>query len=94
MNYYLILGIDSDASEAEPVQSDIPALVLAGAFDPITPAKWGRSSTEFLDHGWFYEFPGESHGTMRSSACARKIALAFLKDPIKLPDSTCLEDTN
>jgi pimeloyl-ACP methyl ester carboxylesterase len=84
----------SDASEIEPVRSDIPALVLAGAFDPITPAKWGRSAAEFLSNGWFYEFPGQSHGTMRTSACAREIALAFLKDPSKQPDSTCLEDTN
>ena len=84
----------SGTSEVGLVQSDIPALVLAGAFDPITPAKWGRSASEFLDQGWFYEFPGMSHGTMRSSACARQIALAFLRDPDEMPDSACIADTN
>ncbi|UCD98479.1 MAG: alpha/beta fold hydrolase [Chloroflexota bacterium] len=84
----------SDASEIEPVQSDVPALVLAGTFDPITPARWGRSAAEFLSSGWFFEFPGQSHGTMRTSACAREIALAFLKDPSRMPDSTCIEETN
>lgn len=84
----------SDASEIEPVQSDVPALVLAGTFDPITPAQWGRSAAEFLSNGWFYEFSGQSHGTMRTSACAREIALAFLKDPSQMLDSTCIEETN
>jgi len=84
----------SNASEIEPVKSDVPTLVLAGTFDPITPAQWGKSATQFLSNGKFFEFPGESHGTMRSSACARQIALSFLQDPSQIPDSTCLEDTN
>jgi pimeloyl-ACP methyl ester carboxylesterase len=84
----------SDANEIAPVESDVPALILAGAFDPITPAQWGKSATRFLGKGTFFEFPGESHGTMRSSACARQIALAFLQNPSEIPDSTCLEVTN
>jgi len=82
----------SGAGERAPVTSDAPALVLAGAVDPITPAKWGRSAARNLGSAWFYEFPGESHGTMRNSACAREIAMQFLENPRAMPDAECLED--
>jgi pimeloyl-ACP methyl ester carboxylesterase len=80
----------SGASEAAPVVSDVPALVLAGAFDPITPAEWGRSATQYLTNGWFFELPGQSHGVMRTSACARDIALAFIDDPNTAPEPDCI----
>jgi pimeloyl-ACP methyl ester carboxylesterase len=83
----------SEAGESSPVESDVPALVLAGAFDPITPAQWGRSAAGLLSSGWFYEIPGQAHGTMRTSACAREIALTFLEDPSATPDAACIENT-
>jgi pimeloyl-ACP methyl ester carboxylesterase len=84
----------SGAGESAPVESDVPALVLAGAVDPITPAQWGRSAAGLLSSGWFYEFPGQAHGTMRTSACAREIALTFLEDPSATPDAACIENTD
>jgi len=81
------------SGESTPVESDVPALVLAGSVDPITPPEWGRSATENLSNGWFYEFPGEAHGTMRTSACAREIALTFLENPSVQPDATCIENS-
>jgi pimeloyl-ACP methyl ester carboxylesterase len=84
----------SGVGESAPVNSDVSALVLAGAVDPITPARWGRSATEHLSNGWFYEIHGQSHGTMRTSACARDIALAFLETPSAKPDSACIENTD
>jgi pimeloyl-ACP methyl ester carboxylesterase len=84
----------SGAGESTPVESDVPALVLAGEFDTITPAQWGRSATELLSSGWFYEIPGQAHGTMRTSACAREIALTFLENPSVKPEAACIENTD
>jgi pimeloyl-ACP methyl ester carboxylesterase len=84
----------SGTGEREPVESDVPALVLAGAVDPITPAQWGRSAAGLLSSGWFYEIPGQAHGTMRTSACAREIALTFLEDPSATPDPACIKNTD
>jgi pimeloyl-ACP methyl ester carboxylesterase len=78
--------------EMAPVESDVPALVLAGAVDPITPAQWGRSAAALLSNAWFYEIPRHSHGTIRTSACAREIALKFLDDPSAMPDAACSEN--
>ncbi|HEY69663.1 MAG TPA: alpha/beta hydrolase [Anaerolineae bacterium] len=82
------------AGEMALVESDVPALVLAGAYDPITPPQWGRSAANFLSRAWFFEIPGHSHGTMRTSACARDIALAFLEDPGLKPDAACIENAD
>jgi pimeloyl-ACP methyl ester carboxylesterase len=39
------------------VTGDVPALILAGRFDPITPAGWGETSTEILSNSTIFEFP-------------------------------------
>jgi pimeloyl-ACP methyl ester carboxylesterase len=90
-----VWGVEASlAGESAPVESDVPALVLAGAVDSITPAQWGRSAAGHLSKGWFYEIPGEAHGTMRTSACAREIALTFLEDPGAEPDAACIVKTD
>jgi pimeloyl-ACP methyl ester carboxylesterase len=88
-----IWGVEPNPpEEREPVASDVPALVLGGEFDPITPPAWGRAAAEELENGWFFEFPGEAHGVMRTSACAREIGLAFIDDPTTRPETGCLGD--
>jgi len=82
----------SDSLENAPVLSDIPTLVLAGEFDPITPPSWGRLAAETLTNVDFFEFPGLGHGTSVSDDCALSIAQAFLDDPGSAPDATCINE--
>jgi pimeloyl-ACP methyl ester carboxylesterase len=81
----------ADPIENEPVVSDIPALIFAGYFDPITSPEWCRRATETLSNSFYYEFPNMGHGVMRSSECALHIGLEFLDDPLTEPDASCLE---
>jgi pimeloyl-ACP methyl ester carboxylesterase len=76
----------------EPVVSDVPALVFAGQFDPITPSEWGQLAAETLSNSYFYEFPGLGHGVMDRHSCALEVALRFLDDPSARPDVHCLDD--
>lgn len=78
------------AIENEPVASDIPTLVLAGEFDPITPPSWGSLAAETLTNVSFFEFPGLGHGTSVSDECALSIALEFLDDPSAKPNGSCI----
>lgn len=80
----------ADAIENEPVVSDIPTLVLAGHFDPITPPEDGRSVAGRLENSWYVEFPTLSHGTAFVEGCPRSITLAFLADPRTEPDRDCV----
>jgi pimeloyl-ACP methyl ester carboxylesterase len=82
----------ADQVENTAVVSDIPALVLAGGYDPVTPPEWGRMAAETLRNHFFYEFPGLSHGIMRSNACGLSIGLQFLDDPTSEPDATCISE--
>jgi pimeloyl-ACP methyl ester carboxylesterase len=75
--------------ENSPVHSDVPALVLAGEGDPITPPEWGRMVAGDLTHAWFHEFPAPGHWVARSSSCAVQMALAFWENPAVDPGPIC-----
>jgi pimeloyl-ACP methyl ester carboxylesterase len=81
-----------EAIENQPVVSDVPALILAGEYDPITPPKWGRMTAETLSNAYFYEYPGNGHWVTRSSSCARQMAFQFWEQPAEAPDSGCMQE--
>ena len=76
--------------ENEPVESDIPTLVLAGRFDPITPPGFGRIVAERLENAWYVEFPTLGHGVTATEGCPQSVTLAFLDDPHTQPDTSCV----
>jgi pimeloyl-ACP methyl ester carboxylesterase len=78
-----------DPRENLPVTSNIPALILAGEQDPITPPDWGRMVEADLQNSYFYEFPGNGHWVTRSSPCALQMAFAFWDNPTADPGSAC-----
>lgn len=80
-----------DPRENQPVASDVPVLILAGAGDPITPPDWGRQAVQTLPRSRFVELPGQGHWTTRSSACALSLALSFWQDPAADLDTTCVQ---
>jgi pimeloyl-ACP methyl ester carboxylesterase len=82
-------GLPPDPRENLAVSSDLPALVVAGDQDPITPPDWGRIVAQDLSHVYFYEFPGNGHWVTRSSRCALSMALAFWNDPTIDPGAAC-----
>lgn len=82
----------ADHVENQPVTSDVPALVLEGRYDPITPPAWGEMVAATLSRSFYYEFPTTGHGVMRSDRCALEIGLQFLDDPTTEPDASCLEN--
>jgi pimeloyl-ACP methyl ester carboxylesterase len=82
----------ADPQENQAVVSDVPALIFAGHFDPITAPAWGRLAAETLSRSYFYEFPNMGHGVMRADPCALRIGLHFLDDPQTEPDASCLSE--
>jgi pimeloyl-ACP methyl ester carboxylesterase len=78
-----------DPRENLAVSSDLPALILAGDDDPITPPEWGRMAAQDLSHVYYHEFTGHGHWVTRSSRCALSMALAFWNDPNTDPGPIC-----
>lgn len=81
-----------DLGEKDAVISDIPSLVIEGAYDPATPPFYGRQVAEKLSNNFYFEFPNMGHvpTTSDTSGCAMQIAMDFLESPIAEPDRACL----
>lgn len=80
----------ADAIENQPVSSDLPTLILAGEYDPITPPSWGQDVAQGFSQSYFYEFPGIGHGASISADCPLDITKAFIADPTTEPDASCI----
>jgi pimeloyl-ACP methyl ester carboxylesterase len=75
--------------ETERVTSDLPTLVLAGEYDPVTPPTWAVSATKGLSNSYYYEFIGMGHG-VSLQRCPERIMLTFLDDPTLQPQDNCI----
>lgn len=73
------------------VVSDIPALVLSGEFDPITPPAFAEIVAKTLSNAFYFEFPGEGHGVL-SAPCPVQIMDAFLRNPSQAPEASCVAE--
>lgn len=76
--------------ENEPVVSDVPTLVLAGEYDPITPPADGEAVAARLTEATFIEFPGLGHAVSAAGDCPLSITLAFLDAPRDSLDTGCI----
>lgn len=76
--------------ENEAVVSDIPTLLLAGEFDPLTPPDLAKSTRRNLQNSYGFEFMNAGHGVAISHYCARDAISAFLDRPAERPNAICL----
>jgi pimeloyl-ACP methyl ester carboxylesterase len=83
-----------EAFENEPVKSNIPTLILAGQYDPITPPEYGKLTATTLSASYFFEFPGMGHGVLMSNKCPQDMSVAFIKNPATEPKSACMANLN
>jgi pimeloyl-ACP methyl ester carboxylesterase len=79
----------ADPAELLPVRSDVPALILGGRYDPITPPEWGRIVATWLPNSTVIEFPHLAHGSVSLDPCADRIAARFLRWPDEDPHDAC-----
>jgi pimeloyl-ACP methyl ester carboxylesterase len=82
---------EADPVEDEPVQVGVPALILTGEFDPVTPLDFANATAEYLPNAQSFVIPGHAHDVLSSSTCAREIMKRFLDAPEETPDTSCLE---
>lgn len=98
-----LLGYDSDPAACEkwdvpvadvrirePVTSDIPALVITGARDPITPPATARAVASHLPNATLVVVPGGGHTPSFSGSCLPSVVRRFLADPRIRPNTGCV----
>ncbi|MFP4323491.1 MAG: alpha/beta fold hydrolase [Anaerolineales bacterium] len=74
------------------VQSEVPVLMLSGAYDPITPEIFAQEVSQGLATHYAYTFADHGHSVFFGNRCAREIATDFLAAPDVEPDAACLAD--
>ena len=76
----------------EPVESDVPALILSGEVDPVTPPSWGERVAEHLPNSRHIVAPATGHGVL-GTGCGRSLLEEFVEtaDAAAL-DASCLDE--
>ena len=69
---------DIDDSYFDPVTSDVPALVLSGDLDPVTPPGWGDSVAQHLKNARHITVPATGHGVI-GTACGQDLIRHFIE---------------
>jgi pimeloyl-ACP methyl ester carboxylesterase len=69
-------GVLHDALR-EPRESAVPALLLSGEHDPVTPPEYGRQALEWYPNGRHLEAPGQGHGII-ARGCVPQLVSDFI----------------
>ena len=84
--------LDQGPAWRRPVNVQVPTLLLAGEFDPVTPPDWSEVTVRHLPNGQLFEFPQIGHGVLDSHHCAVALARAFLAAPSAPSAPGCLAE--
>ncbi|MCB1785005.1 MAG: alpha/beta hydrolase [Gammaproteobacteria bacterium] len=82
---------EAPAAFRTPVVADVPTLLLAGEFDPVTPPEWAEDAVRHLRRGQVFVFPAVGHGVLDSHVCAAELVRDFFSDPNDPVVPKCLE---
>jgi len=80
-----------DASFKQPVQSDIPTLLLSGEYDPVTPPEFAEKAMQTLSNSQHLVAKGQGH-IVGTRGCMPKIITAFIKDPETGLETECMKN--
>jgi len=65
-------------------------VVMAGAFDPITPPTYAKQVANALPRSFYFEVPNAGHGPSLDGPCTFGVVLAFLDKPASQPSASCI----
>lgn len=75
----------------EPLRSDVPALLLSGALDPVTPPRYAERVRAGLPNGRHLVAPGQGHNVM-GLGCLPKLMGQFIdQGDAKSLDARCVD---
>lgn len=89
--YYTDNRIVPDSLTILPIKTDVPSLILAGSYDPITPPAWSESVRPSFKNHYYFNVPKVGHGVIMQP-CGTEMALSFLNNPEKEPENICQKE--
>jgi pimeloyl-ACP methyl ester carboxylesterase len=80
------------ADHRQPVQSEVPALLLSGEYDPATPPSGGDEVARGLSHGRHVILRNNGHPIGSSEACTGRLIATFIdRSASNGLDTSCAE---
>jgi pimeloyl-ACP methyl ester carboxylesterase len=77
---------------AKSFRANAPALIISGAFDPVTPPRWGAATAAILPRSRHLAIETASHSFAGLSGCIDKVMTQFVIDPDpKRVDASCVD---
>lgn len=80
----------TNAAENSPVRSAVPALLIGGELDPITPVRNATQQARNLSRDFTVVVPQGGHTPGLASPCLIGSAAAFMRNPTERPATDCL----
>ncbi len=85
---------DVPADFNKALATNVPALVLEGEFDPVTPPRYGEEVVKTLPNGRLFVLRGQGHNVI-GAGCMPKLFAQFVeKADAKALDGKCLDQLN
>lgn len=75
----------------EPLRSEVPALLLSGQFDPVTPPRYAERVLEGLPNGRHLVLRGQGHGTLGLGCMPRLLGQFMESADAEALDAGCLD---
>ena len=75
----------------QPLQSPVPALLMSGEFDPVTPPRYGEEVLKGLPNGRHFILKGQGHNVVARGCMPRLLDQFIDKADAKALDGKCLE---
>ena len=73
----------------QPLHSDVPALLLSGSNDPVTPPRYAAQAVRGFAHGLSLVMPGFGHGQLTDPCVAGVMAQFVRRASVSGLDTTC-----
>jgi pimeloyl-ACP methyl ester carboxylesterase len=75
----------------QPLKGNVPALVLEGEFDPVTPPRYGEDVVRTLPNARLFVLRGQGHNVI-GAGCMPKLFAQFVDTAdAKALDGKCLD---
>jgi hypothetical protein len=87
------LGRSDAAASRLPAVSKVPTLILSSTFDSSTAPRWIDGITPGLGNSVVLHFRGIGHAVLPTSVCAQAIMTAFVDNPGRDVDQSCIAKT-
>ena len=79
-----------DPLDNQPVESEVPTLILAAGIDAGCPVELAEAAVRRLAHGQLAVFPNTTHGVRWQSRCAQEMVSRFLDAPRTRIETACI----